>query len=60
MTELPYYRVVLMPGRRWAVVHRVPGTGVDAVDLEFATLRAAQSTCAGMNEARHRCNAECA
>jgi hypothetical protein len=52
MKELPYYRVVLMPGRRWAVVHRVPGTGVDAVDLEFATLRAAQATCVGMNQQR--------
>jgi hypothetical protein len=30
VTELRYYRVVLMPGRRWAVVHRVPGTTDDA------------------------------
>lgn len=52
MNGLPYYRVVLMPGRRWAVVHRVPGTGVDHVDMDFPTLRAAQEVCAGMNQQR--------
>lgn len=52
VSGLPYYRVVLMPGRRWAVVHRVPGTGVDHVDMDFATLKAAQEVCVQMNEER--------
>ena len=52
MDALPYYRVVIMPTRRWAVVHRVPGTVVDAVDTDCQTLNAAQQLCAAMNQQR--------
>jgi hypothetical protein len=52
MTGLPYYRVCRLPTGRWAVVHRVAGTGVDHVDVECLTLKAAQGAAAGMEQLR--------
>lgn len=42
MTALPYYFVCRLPTGRWAVAHRVPATGLDHVDEDCPTLRAAQ------------------
>lgn len=52
MTELPYYFVRRLRDGRWCVAHRVPGTGVDAVDVECQTLKAAWTLACDWNEQR--------
>lgn len=48
VSGLPYFFVRRLPTGRWCVAHRVPGTGVDHVDAECATLAAAQRLAAQM------------
>lgn len=54
MTTLPYYFVCRLPTGRWGVAHRVVGTGLDHVDADCLTLRAAQIDAAWRNLERER------
>lgn len=49
MSTLPYYFVCRLPTGRWAVAHRVAATGLDSVDVDCATLHAAQVEASWMN-----------